>query len=128
MSLAGKVKIGRRRLLEGLVAAAGIAVAAAAVFEAPRLFATRYPPSPFDDLLAKLRDRENAIRVGTAFLAGRKSFDANGTATVLRRCLAATSLADAMDNDLRESRMVEAHGWVLPETLVDLCALAARAG
>ncbi|HEX4077862.1 MAG TPA: hypothetical protein VHX61_03170 [Rhizomicrobium sp.] len=128
MSVAGKAQIGRRRLLEGLVAAAGIAVTAAAAFEAPRFFAPRYAPSAFDDLLAKLPDRQSAIRIGAAFLAGGKSFDANGTATALRRRLAATSLATAMNNDLRESRMVEAHGWVLPETLGDLCALAAKAG
>jgi hypothetical protein len=128
MSVAGKAQIGRRRLLEGLVATAAIAVAAAAVFEAPRLFAPRYAPSPFDDLLAKLPDRESAVRLGAAFLAGRKNFDAQGTATGLRKRLAATSLATAMNNDLRESRMIEAHGWVLPETLGDLCALAAKAG
>jgi hypothetical protein len=128
MSVAGKAQIGRRRLLEGLVAAAGIALAAVAVFEAPRLFAPRYAPSPFDDLLAKLPDRRRAIVVGAAFLSGAKSFDANGAATRLRKRLAATSLADAMEEDLRETRMVEAHGWVLPETLGALCALAARAG
>jgi hypothetical protein len=128
MSVAVKAPIGRRRLLEGLAATAAIAVAAAAVVEAPRLFARRYAPSPFDDLLTKLPDRESAIRVGATFLAGRKSFDVQGTATVLRKRLAAASLATAMNDDLRQSRMVEAHGWVLPETLVDLCALAAKAG
>ena len=128
MSVAGKAQIGRRRLLEGLAATAAIAVAATAVFEAPRLFAPRYAPSPFDDLLAKLPDRESAVRLGAAFLSGLKNFDAKRAAARLRKSLAAASLADAMDNDLRETRMVEAHGWVLPETLVDLCALAAKAG
>jgi hypothetical protein len=31
-----------------------------------------------------------------------------------------------MDSDLAQMRMTEAHGWVLPETLVILCVLAAK--
>jgi hypothetical protein len=127
MSVAEKTSITRRPLLAGLLGLAGIAVAALATFEAPRLLSPRHAPSPFDDLLAKLPDRESAARLGAAFLAENRTFDADRSAMVLRRRLATLPLDAAIQSDLAEKHIVEAHGWVLPETLVSLCALAAKA-
>ena len=127
MSVAEKTSIARRPLLAGLLGLAGLAVAALATLEAPRLLSPRHAPSPFDDLLAKLPDRDSAARLGAAFLAENRSFDADRSATGLRRRLATRPLDAAIQSDLAEKRIVEAHGWVLPDTLVSLCALAAKA-
>jgi hypothetical protein len=126
MSVAGKATVARRPVLAALLGLAGITLAAIATFEAPRLLAPRYAPSPFDDLLAKLPDRDSAARLGAAFLAENRTFDADRTAKALRASLASRTLDAAMDSDLGQMRMTEAHGWVLPETIVTLCALAAK--
>jgi hypothetical protein len=128
MSVAGKVQITRRPLLMSLAGAAGLAVAGAALFEARGLFAPHHPPSPYDDLLAQLPDRDSAARIGAAYLSGHRAFDAAGAARELRKRFASHSLAAVLENDLSEAHMAEAHGWVLPETLLALCALAAKAG
>jgi hypothetical protein len=126
MSIAARMQIARRSVLKGMLGAAAVAIAALAVVEAPRFF-TRHVPSAYDDLLAQLPDRDNAVRIGAAFLAGARNFDAGRVARSLRARLAGRSLASAMDADLARARLVEAHGWVLPETLANLCALAAKA-
>jgi hypothetical protein len=128
MSVADKAQIARRPLLKGLTGAAALAIAGVAVVEAPKLFAPHHPPSPYDDLLAQLPDRDSAARIGAAYLAGQRKFDAAGTAGDLRRQLASHSFAAVLENDLGDAHMAEAHGWVLPETLLALCALAAKAG
>src|SRR5205085_884429 len=72
MSTADRMLLARRPFLAGLMgvlALAGLAWEAPKVF--PKLFARRYPPSPFDDLLALLPDRENAVRLGGALDGGR---------------------------------------------------------
>jgi hypothetical protein len=128
MSVAGKAVVARRPLLVWLVGLAGAAVVGIAAIEAPRIFAPRYAPTPFDDLFAKLPDRDNAARLGQAWLAENKAFDADKVAKALRVHLAERPLDTVIDSDLAGARIMEAHGWVLPETLVTLCALAARAG
>ncbi len=127
MSVAVKAQIARRSVLRGFLGAAAVAIAAVAAIEAPRFF-NRHRASPFDDLLAYLPDRDRAARIGAAFLAGARGFDANKTARSLRQRLARRSLAAAIDFDIAHAGLVEARGWVLPETLADLCALAAKAG
>jgi hypothetical protein len=127
MSIAGKAQIARRPFLKGVLGATGIAIAAVALVEAPRLFARRYPPSPYDDLLAHLPDRQSAVVIGGAWLARNSHFDAQQTARGLRAQLARQSLAAALDADLADAHMAEMHGWVLPGTLVALCALAKSA-
>jgi hypothetical protein len=122
-----KSAISRRPVLSGILAALAVAVVGGIAYEAPRLSRRTYKPSPFDDLLAKLPDRDNAGRIGAAVIAETPGFSAEPTARALRTRLAATSLADAMSADLNRSRMVEVWGWIVPETLADLCALAAKA-
>ena len=128
MSVAGKAQIARRPLLKGLAGAAGLAVAGVAFFEAPKLFAPHHPPSPYDDLLAQLPDRDSAICIGAAYLADHRTFNESRAAQDLRRQFASHSLAAVLENDLSGAHMAEAHGWVLPEALLALCALAAEAG
>lgn len=127
MSVAGKAHIARRPLLKGLAGAAGLAIAGAALLEAPKLFAPHYPPSSYDDLLVQLPDRDSAARLGAAWL-GDRPFNAAQTAANLRRQLGSHSFAALLENDLARSHMAEAHGWVLPESLLALCALAAKPG
>jgi hypothetical protein len=127
MSMSDKVLLARRPFVAGLMGALALAVVAA--WEAPKvfpkLFARRYPPSPFDDLLALLPDRENAVRLAAALDGGRRKIDARSTAAKLRRTVGGHSLAAVIADDLAENRLVEAQGWLIPESLAELCALAA---
>jgi hypothetical protein len=122
-----KAEISRRPVLSGILAALGIALVGSFAYEAPRWSRHRYKPSPYDDLLEKLPERDNAGRIGAAFIAETPGFNAESTARALRTKLAAISLAEAMSADLAQDRLVEVRGWVLPGTLSDLCALAAKA-
>ncbi|HEY3637166.1 MAG TPA: hypothetical protein VGK90_03360 [Rhizomicrobium sp.] len=128
MSVTGKAQITRRPLLKVLAGGAVVAVAGAALWEAPKFLASRHPASPYDDLLAQLPDRENAIRIGAAFLGTQPGFDAVKTAQALREKLASHNLQAVLENELAKAQVGEAHGWVLPQTLIALCALAAKAG
>ncbi|MGD0866182.1 MAG: hypothetical protein ABSA49_11570 [Rhizomicrobium sp.] len=117
--------ISRRPVLAGILGVLGIAVVGGIAYEAsPR---RRYKPSPFDDLLSKLSDRENASRVGAEVVRGTPGFNADRTKRSLRAKLADATLGDAISADLARDRLVEVRGWVLPETFASLCALAAKA-
>jgi hypothetical protein len=122
-----KSAIARRPVLAGMLGLLGIIVLSGGIYEGPRLLRRRYKPSPFDDVLANLPDRDSASRVGAAVVAATPGFDAHMTAHLLRARLAEKPLADAIAADLVQDRMVEARGWVLPETLASLYALAATA-
>jgi hypothetical protein len=110
-----------------LIGAGGAAVLAGAAYEASRLLSKRYAPSPYDDLLARLNDRDADAQIGETVLAELNGFDAKTAAAELRAKLQHATLAQASAKDVAEGRLVEAHGWVLPETLGLLCALAAKA-
>lgn len=111
-----------------VVIAGGLAaVAAFAALEGPKLFKKRYAPTPYDDLLALLDDRDADAQIGEAVLAGKDEFDANTVAGQLRARIAGRSLAAVTAEDAAQGRVVETNGWVLPETLALLCALAAKA-
>jgi hypothetical protein len=128
MTVASDTPLSRRTLLAGGVAAVALGAAALVAWQAPALLSPRYAPTPFDDLLSRLPDRDNARRLGAAVLAGQKSFDARATAARLRTRIGDSSLGDTVTADLNQGRLAEIHGWVLPETLTSLCALAAKAG
>jgi hypothetical protein len=114
----------RRGFIAGL--AAGIAVAAAGVYRFTDLFVKHYAPTPYDDVLAQLVDREQAAKLGVAALNGLPGFDARVAAMRLRATLggglAAAVAADAMAGHVRE-----VDGWLVPESLALLSALAAKA-
>lgn len=115
--------ITRRNALIG----AGVAVAVVGGgYEATRLFSKRHAPSPYDDLLAKIGDRDAGAQIGEAVLADFREFDAKTTAAGLRAKLSKNDLATVVQQDAAAGRLLEAKGWVLPETLGLLCALAAK--
>ncbi len=104
----------------------GVAAAGGLAYEAG-LFGPGHPPSPYDDLLAKLPDRAAARIVGGAVLAAEPDFDAKATADALRPRLINRPLRDVLEADLDEHGMQEVSGWVLPVSLAELSALAAKA-
>jgi hypothetical protein len=110
-----------------LIGAGGAAVLAAAAFEGRRLLRKRYASSPYDDLLALLDDRDADAQIGEAVLADIDDFDAKTVAADVRARLEHGTLAQVVSGDAGEGRVVEAGGWVMPETLALLCALAAKA-
>lgn len=108
-----------------LIGAGGVVVVAGGAFEASRLL--RHAPSPYDDLLAHLDDRDSSIEVGKAVLAETPEFDAKSVVAKLRDRLKHVTLAQAAAEDEAAGRLLEGHGWVLPEVIALLCALAANA-
>lgn len=111
----------------GIAVALGLTAVGVTV---PHLFAKRYKPSPYDDLFAKLVDRDAAVKLGRAALESRARsralpIDYAGMARVLRGRLSRRSLTDVTASDLDQNKLAEAQGWVLPETLLLLSVLAA---
>ncbi len=127
MSGGWKSQIARRPLLAGLLGALGLGIAGGLVYEAPFLMHRRYKRTPFDDLLSQLADRDSAEKLGAAVLAQEPGFDAQNTARALRRKMGKASLAQIVARDIAQGQLFEVHGWVLPETLTMLSALAAKA-
>jgi len=110
----------RRGILAGLVAVLAMAGGAAWKF---RLFAKHYPPTPYDDLLDQIVDREPAIVFGQA---ARKSLpDATQLATELRRDH--RSLAERAAAEPGEAQIAEVAGWVVPHSVALYAALVAQA-
>ncbi|MBV9043765.1 MAG: hypothetical protein JO294_01460, partial [Alphaproteobacteria bacterium] len=88
----------------------------------PHLFG--YRKTPYDDLLGHLTDRDAAATVGRAVI-GTTALAPHETATALRkRFTNGASLATVIAADLAGARLAEAKGWVLPDSLAQLCALA----
>jgi hypothetical protein len=112
----------RRGFIAGL--AAGIAVAAAGVYRFTDFFVKHYAPTPYDDVLARLVDREQAAKLGAAALT--PGFDARVTAMRLRATLSG-GLSAAAASDIAAGRVREVDGWLVPESLALLSALAAKA-
>ena len=111
----------RRAIIAG-TAGAGV-VLAASLYRFTDFFVKHYPPTPYDDLLERLTDREQAAKLGSR-VSG--AFDAADQAARLRAALTGRSLADAANADIAAGRMVEVQGWILPQTVASLSALAAR--
>ena len=107
-----------------LIGAGGAAVLAGVVVVGTRAL---HKPTPYDDLLALLEDREADARLGDAVLAEKGEIDAAAVAASLREKLKHGSLADIAAKEAVGGRVLEGKGWVLPETVAMLCALAAKA-
>lgn len=88
----------------------------------------RYPPTPYDDLFARLPDRAAALRIGQGVLKSAGAIDKDRVAKILRAELRSRPLNAAMADDLAQGRLIEAGGWVLPDSFGNLCALAASVG
>jgi hypothetical protein len=113
----------KRRVVIGAAAAAGAAVAAG-LYRFTDLFVKHYPPTPYDDVLAALVDREEAARLGA--LVGNAPAPAV-LAARLRASLKPNGLAGAAQSDIASGRLTEVGGWVVPESVALLSALAAKA-
>jgi hypothetical protein len=119
MSEHWKAHISRRPLLGALAALAGAVVAGGAIYEGVHVWhgARR-------DLLASLGSREQVDLVGKAVLADMPEFRATNV-KALRHAISSSSLEALSVADAMQGRIVEAQGWVLPETLARLCAVVA---
>lgn len=117
-------RISRRSVVAGGGVAATL-FAVALGLTLPKLFGRRYAPTPYDDLLAQLVDRDEAARVGAAVRIAEPGFNAKAVARELRQRFEQRNLAEVSDADIREGRLAEVNGWVLPESLAQLCTLAA---
>ena len=117
-------RISRRTVVAGGGVAATL-FAVALGLTLPKLFGRRYAPTPYDDLLAQLVDRDEAARVGAAVRIAEPGFNAKAVARELRQRFEQRNLAEVSDADIREGRLAEVNGWVLPESLAQLCTLAA---
>ncbi len=112
----------KRRDAIAAIAAAGAALTAG-LYRFSDLFVKHYEPTPYDDLLARLTDREQAVKLG-AHLPG--PFDPTTQSARLRLTFRRQDLGSAVRADAAAGRMVEIDGWVLPETLALLSGLAAH--
>ena len=118
------MKLSRRDTF--IAAGGGVALIAAGV-TGHFLLRKRHGPTPYDDLLALLDDRDAAAQMGETVLAEVEEFDPKTLSDDLRTRIGKRPLAAVLAEDVADGRVVEAGGWVLPETLGLLCALAAKA-
>ena len=111
----------RRTVIASVVAAS--AAVAAGLYRFTDLVAKHYAPTPYDDVLARLMDRQQAARLG-AKVTGTP--DPASLAAQLRLRLNPNGLAAAAQDDVAAGRVLEVDGWVLPQSVALLAALAAR--
>jgi len=121
----------RRRVVIAGVVAAGAAVAGG-LYRFTDLFVKHYAPTPYDDVLVALQDREQAAKVGKALVTnlphgGYPGLSAENIAKELRRRLTGHDLRDVALADVAAGKTVEMDGWVLPLTVALLSTLAFRA-
>jgi len=112
----------RRSLIAGIAAAS--AAVAAGLYRFTDLFVKHYPPTPYDDVLAALLDREQAARFGASVPPG--ALDAKGLAAKLRTILKPDGLVAAAKADAAAGRVIEVDGWVVPQSVALISALAAK--
>jgi hypothetical protein len=117
-------KLSRRQIM---AAGGGTVAVVAAGVGARLLLRKRYAPTPYDDLIAKLEDRDAGAQIGEMVLAEVEDFDPVALSSGLRSRIAGRKLAAVVSEDASSGRLVEGGGWVLPETLGLICALAAKA-
>lgn len=126
MSEGWKDGVSRRPLLAALGALAGISIIAGGIYEASELLGGTTPRGPYGDLMAGLGDHNSAAIVGRSVLRDTPSFQVRAAAESLRQAIGRKPLAEVLLQDAVQGRIVETQGWVLPRTLTQLCALAAK--
>jgi hypothetical protein len=114
----------RRSVMAGL-AAIVVAAAGGAAWKL-HLFKKHYAPTPYDDLLNQIVDRDAASRLGAAVVQTRPDLNAPTLAQKLRQ--SANTLAGRAARDASQNRLIEAGGWIVPESVGLYSALAAKAG
>lgn len=104
---------------------AGGAVAAAAAVGAWRLgLFQQYAPTPYDDLLEQLGERGQAVVLGKQVTDAP---DARALADELRSHIGPEGLSAAVMGDIAADRMSEVAGWIVPLSVAQMAALAAKA-
>ncbi len=114
----------RRTLLLG-GSAAVLAAAGGAAWQA-NLFGKHYAPTPYDDVLGRLRDRDAMQAFGALALKSAPDFTPDAAAARLRILLASDSLETSALRDAAEGRVVEAANWLAPESMALMAMLAAK--
>jgi hypothetical protein len=115
----------RRAILLGGGAVLATAAGGAVAWKL-RLFGPHYPPTPHDDVLNRLDDREWARKFGAQAIKTMPEASADATAARLRTLLGGGTLQQAAARDAGESRVTEAAGWLVPESVALMSALAAK--
>ncbi len=115
----------RRAILLGGGAVLATAVGGAVAWKL-RLFGPHYPPTPYDDVLNRLDDREWARKFGARAVKTMPEASADATAARLRSLLGSGTLQQAAARDAEESRLAEADGWLVPESVAQMAVLAAK--
>lgn len=116
--------LARRGVIAGL---AGLgAMAAAGLYRFTDIFVKHYPPTPFDDVLARLDDRQQAAELGAAALKSQPDFDAEASAQRLRAALGHGSFREVVLADAETGRVQVVDGWVVPQSVAVLSAIAAK--
>lgn len=100
-----------------------LAAVAAGVYRFTDLFLKHYPPTPYDDVLAQIVDREHAAELGRK-VAG--PFEVPHEAAALRNRLAGSTVESAAEGDVATGKLAEVDGWLVPLVVARLSALAAR--
>ena len=110
------MRLSRRGLGIGFGA---IAVLGAAGIGYRHIFGRWYAPTPYDDLLHQIVDREPAARLGRSMARA----DVAAVAGKLRQ--PGFALSKRARSDAAGGRVVEAGGWIVPETVALYASLAA---
>ncbi|HEX4534224.1 MAG TPA: hypothetical protein VH000_08325 [Rhizomicrobium sp.] len=121
-----KDAVARRPLLCALGAAIGLVAVGGVAFEAVHRPAA-HVGGPYGDLLSALPDLPAASVLGKAMLAAAPGIPLPN-ASALRKELTGASLTAILASDLLGAKLADAAGWVVPETLAELCVLAAKNG
>ena len=112
----------KRRTAIGGAAAALLLAAGGAAWKL-HIFGKHYPPTPYDDLLGQIVDREAAARLGRIVIRERPGLTPQSVAGLLRRT--GLNFAAQARRDAGQGHLMEAAGWVLPESVGNYAALAA---
>jgi hypothetical protein len=110
----------------GMLAGAGaliVALAAGAVWTI-KPFRKHYAPTPYDDLLSKLDDRDWAARFGAAAQRALPDYRPQAAAVRLHGLVGSGTLKTAALRDAGTGRLVEVKGWLVPESVALIAALA----
>jgi hypothetical protein len=112
----------RRR---SIIAGAGLLAAVGLALNWRTIARKHYPPTPYDDLLSRLADRDWAAKFGVLAQPVLPGFTPARAAARLRTLLGNGALQDAALRDARTGAIVEVAGWQTPESVALMAALAA---
>jgi hypothetical protein len=87
-------------------------------------FRKHYPPTPYDDLLAQLDDRDWAAQFGAAVLATLPAFTPKSGAAGLRARLGKDGLRKVALREAESGKLLDIGGWLVPESVALMAALA----